>query len=484
MPLDRFNPWGPHMLDGAPANHRQLTAAERRSLLVLDTEVVEHLRTVNALAGKGNDMTDFDLAESAQPREVSAVKKIISAKPTTEEWIRLLAELHHLQNRLSAIPRPLFSDKDIIDGRKGTMQALQMQFLTAKLKAFEEFYRRNLGEQISPEQYIKDTMGKEPLLVGENRIKIQTDRISRRLQAVGFEHTAESVGAFREQQMVDPELAPQILKAHGDKLLKKLSGFVGRKIEPKYTAGFDPEQPEIDAYWFNWSNGTRDDFRLTINKHPRHASKFNLGKLEAMAVHEILGHFGQMYGWQQAIGDGELLDSLGVTSVFGPEQPTCEGLAETLFYFVPDVYRELSPEAKIELELEGLRQMIYSNVHMAINTPGVDHMEIVRYVQDHLPSETETEIHHQIKERDLELNPVKGTYLSAYGTGFAIQQWAATAALNNEGRLRLLQIDMAQPTSPVQKIKIVDALSHDPRYASPDAVSLEGFLNPSLQPAA
>lgn len=479
MPLDRFNLWGPYLPDRSLADHRQLTSGERRDLLVLDTDVVQHLRTVNALAGQGKDMTDFDLAESVQPREVSAVKKIITAEPTTEEWVRLLAELHRLQNRLSGIPTPLFSAKDISDGRKDAMQALQIQFLVAKLRAFEEFYRRNLGEKINPEQYIKDTMGKEPLIAGENRIKIQTDRVTRRLQAVGFEYTAESIGAFRDSQMVDVEQAPQLLKAHGDKLLKKLSGFVGRKIEPKYTAGFDPIQPEIDAYWFNWSNGTRDNFRLTINKHPRHASKFNYGKLEAMAVHEILGHFGQMYGWQQAIGDGELLDSLGVTSVFGPEQPTCEGLAETLLYFVPDVYRELSQEAKIELELEGLRQMVYNNVHMAVNTPGVDHVEIVKYVQDHLPSETEAEIRHQIEERNLELNPVKGTYLSAYGTGFAIQQWAATAALNSEGRLRLLQIDMAQPTSPVQKIKIVDALSRDPRYASPDAVSLEEYLNPA-----
>lgn len=459
--------------DRRNAPKRDLTQADRTELRALTPEIVDHLRVANIMAGKDKGTIDFDLAP-AHPH-LRRFSTVIINEPSREEWQMLLGDLQGLQAGLDHIDMPAVTADDLIKGDRRTKQIMQINFLKSKLKAYEAFYLMKLGSKASFGEYLDATMGIEPVQIGESRLEIQRDRIEKRLRRAGYGgYSSESVHELRQRQLVEPGKVPDIMRSYADKYLDQLSRFLGRPVRPNYKIEF-PEKPE-DAYWFNWSDGVRGDFRLRVNDHPRHFHKFTSGKIEAMVVHEILGHFGQMYGWQQAIVRRELLEPLGVTSVFDPEQVASEGLAQSLHYFIPELYRSLSPEAILELEMEGFRQMVYNNVHIRVNEDRLDTRKIIRRVQAMVPTETEEEIKKQIAERTR--NPIRRTYLYSYGIGFALHQWAGTSALSPAGRRKLMDYSLGQPMTPMQEIQLIDALSSDVRYAGESIVSFDEFLDP------
>ena len=229
-----------------------------------------------------------------------------------------------------------------------------------------------------------------------------------------------------------------------------------------------------DEYWFNWADGDREVYTLRVNMNERHSDKLTRGKAEAMALHEIVGHFAQMINWQRAIDRGRLAPVLGLTSVVNPEPVTDEGVAETLHYYVPKINELLSPEARYELEVEGLRQMIYNNVHTKITSDKIEKEEVLGIVKEFYPAETELEAVRQFEER--KDDPVKKAYLYAYGIGYLAHRYFAEI-LDRDGRRSLLRLIYRQPLTPGQVKDYAFKLSDNPDNLESGANGKTKFLS-------
>ncbi len=448
-----------------PGSWREMQAG--REITAISPQLTLLLRTINA-QGKQGGIIDFDLARETPATSVDFPNLLVG----TENAVRRQARLKYISDfisRLDEIARP----QDI-------KAAMQLDFLKAKLNAHKAFYEEQGRDRDHDRQrdalvrlgYIEATMGLKPEFIGQERLLAQQEIVRGLFEEMGCGNfDRESFMAFRESQRIDPDEARQVLQQKGRLVLDEIGDFIGERIDP-------PIKPEVvaeDVYWFNWSKGTRTAFVLGLNKHPRHADKFSRAKIQAMSGHEYT-HFAQMEGWRKAIDDDELISVLGITSVHDPEQITSEGIAQTIHKFVPGVERVLSYDpddqgerkpngAIFELELEGLRQMVYNNVHIMINTQGYSMKDITAYVRRFCPIESASEIKKQMRERTRD--DVKKTYLYAYGIGFLRHQWYAMN-LNLEGKREILKFIFSQPTTPDQEHALVMTLLNDPhgRYGS------------------
>lgn len=412
-----------------------------RELLAMSPRLTVLLRSVNVL-GKQGGTSDFDVAPQTPGTIVEYPGLLAGPMVETRRQARL-NYFREFRQQIEKITRP-----------QNPRAVMQLDFLIAKLGADEAFFMNIDGQGQEPLEYIEATMGVKPEIIGEERLQAQTEIVKDLLRQNGYpEYNAETITAFRDAQKIDITEVPDILKSSGEVVLRNIGDFIGEKIEPTV----DIQTDEKNEYWFNWTSGDRRRFKLTINTHPRHDQKMNRGKIQAMASHEYC-HLAQMKAWQNEIDEGQLLPVLGITSVHDPEQVTLEGIAQTLHRFLPRA--NLSSAAEIELEMEGLRQMVYNNVHITVNTEGQYVRDVVEYVRKYLPAESASEIRKQIRERTKD--PVKKTYLYSYGIGFLRHQWYA-ANLNPEGKRELLRLIFSQPTTPQQEHQYVEGLLNDPR---------------------
>ena len=412
----------------------------------LSDEAIEVLRDAYAMEGPNRQTLDFDLAFVKDPKRHDRAQRWHKSAPTKREWTEIVGDIDGL----------LVQAKEISLTRNGRT-ALQREFLLAELIAHSTFYRGKAGQEFPFAEFVRLTQCIKPQIIEESAIRAQSELVIK-----GFGgNDKESIERYRREHLVSEEGLPDEIRSHAGIYLEAVSDFLGKRIEPSYK--IKPVQE--DSYWMNWISGNRDGFTLKVNTHPRHAGRWTDGKVEAMAAHEIAGHAAQMESWKSAIDRHELLSVLGLTSVHYPGQVSCEGIAQTIHLFVPNLHRHFSEYGELELELEGLRQMIYNNIHIMANTTGAADEDMIDYMHRFYPAEPEDEIKRQIEER--REDPVKRTYLYAYGIGFRLHQWYAMN-LNTEGKRELLKFVFSQPTTPEQEynlfIQLVSDLSG--RYGS------------------
>jgi len=393
--------------------------------------LVRFLREWHKAEGASREIIDFDLAPNFDPQSYEIGKRINLAPPSKaeiQEFARVLGDFSLEVEKL--IP----ANKE---------EELQLEFLQAKLTASQLYCLRRLNWQLNPLQYIEYTMGIRPQEIPEEVLITQQQKVFDLYKSIGLStFNASSIKEFDLARTIDSSLIAEQLQRFGSRAVNAVAGFLGQKIN------FDYEivNVQVDDYWLNWADGDQKKFRLRVNTHPRHRSRWNKGKVEVMAVHEIGAHFAQMAVWKENIEKGRLFPVLGLTATHGPEQVTSEGIAQTLPYFVPKI--ELSDEAKLELELTGLRAMVYNNVHVMVNSGSVPLPTVVQYVRRFLPTESNNEIRKQVKDRTY--SPLKQTYLYAYGIGFFLHQLYADH-LSIEGKRQLLRFIYNQPTTPKQE---------------------------------
>lgn len=433
---------------------------ERGQLIEAANQLVPILRAADVAAGEDRSFADFDLA---QPLRDKTAQRFVKDEPTKEEASEIVSALVTCADAIQRLHAP----------EDNPSLTMQREFLLAKLEAYQTFIgHKYLGEEIPHPQYIERIMGIKPEEISEEALVQQRERVANIFAGFGGEYTEEGIQAYKEEQHISPEEFEQILKEKADMFLGMLQSFLGREFEPPK---YEVELVDKDEYWFNWAGGIRGEYILKVNhSEERHLDKFTPGKAEAMALHEITGHFAQMINWQRAIDQNRLLAPLGITSVVDPEQISSEGIAETLHYFVPQINEALSPEARYELEVEGLRQMAYNNVHTKIAEGSITQSEVLGYVRNYCPAETGTEAARQYEERST--HAVKKAYLYAYGMGFLVHRYYAQI-LNRDERRSFLRLLYRQPLTPIQERDYAFELSDNLESSEPDATGGTQFLH-------
>lgn len=447
-------------------------------LSMLSERLTVTFRELFVLEGpKRKDTIDFDLAPAPEDQEPSLYQRTLISAPTRAEW---KAVVSILTSEIAEVEVTQVPD----DGRL----AMQREVMVRKLEAHSAFYTGKAGTRIPWRERVEITQGVEPVPIDEESIMAQREKALAIFRELGYKDlTKEELARYRENTRLTNEEFMSAIEQNSKVILDEISTALKRDLRPNFTVEADSK----NAYWLNWSNGTRDNFKLRVNLHPRHSDKKTIGKAWAMAVHEAGGHFGQMAGWQEKIDSGQTLPVLGITSTHDPEQIASEGVAMTLHYYVPGLLKHLPQEALFELELEGFRQMMYHNVQIEANllkdklegsemSPEEETAKMASFVQAKITdiqniyeAEPESEIRNQIVERTED--PEKSVYLFAYGYGFLFHQWIART-LNTQDRLRFLDVVYSQPTTPEQELHMVGALLQQ------NPVRYPGPYSPPFQP--
>ncbi|KKR51364.1 MAG: hypothetical protein UT84_C0001G0049 [Candidatus Curtissbacteria bacterium GW2011_GWA1_40_16] len=424
------------------------------SELVNSSEILTaFFRDLHAAGGKRRGLVDFDLAPM-DPRS-ARLQRMFTSNPTKDERRIQFDEIRIVRSDLAKTQRP--NDPD---------EAQQYDFLERKLLALDTVMQRRNGAIIDFHNYIELTQGITPELIAEDALEAQLEVVKALYKEGGVQnYSAESISKYRQDHLVPKDEIGTQIKERGDKFLKRASDFIGEEINPNYQV----EEVQENEWWINWADGTRNSFRLRVNTHENHITEFTGGRNSVLGLHEITGHFGQMYGWQKAIDSGNLIDALGITSVTDPEQITSEGMAQTINYFVPGILNDLDGrevvETEIEIEQYGLRQMVYHNVQVWLNTIDLPEESVVGYVRKYLPAESLEDIKREIHDRTVD--EAKSSYRMSYGYGFYLHKEYALC-LNTEGKRELLRYIFSRPTTPQQEYEFVMNLVNDPdnRYGS------------------
>jgi hypothetical protein len=429
----------------------------RDRLFAASRNLVPVIRAADAALGKDRPFSDFDLVDPIRDRTVEG---FILDEPSKEEAQSIANSLKEHTGVIENIS--VSGDENLVR---------QRDFLIAKLRAQRVFIgSKYLEEEIEHADYIEIIMGIRPEEISEEVLENQKKGVVSIFEELGGDYTEDGVQNYRNEQNVSPEEFEQILKEKADMFLGMLKSFLGRDFESPV---YEVELANEDEYWFNWAEGDRKLYVLKINQSERHTDKLTPGKAEAMALHEITGHFAQMINWQEAIDRGRLAPALGITSVVDPEQVTNEGIAETLHLYVPQINESLSPEARFELESEGLRQMAYNNVHVRIARGEIEKEEVFNYIKEFCPAETKLETERQYEER--QKDPVKKAYLYAYGIGYLAHRRYAQI-LNRDERRSLLRLIYRQPLTPIQERDFVFSLAENSNSKIVDLTGNPSFL--------
>ncbi len=405
------------------------------------------IRDLHAIEGeKRGGLVDFDLAPLDERSDI--LKDMVIARPTKDETAVRFQKLRAMRKDLATADRPT-------DPEEGQ----QYDFLERKLLAMDTFTQRKNGSVIDFHNYIELTQGFTPEVIPESILTAQLEVIKQMYSQEGVQYNATAISEYRKKNQVPENELEAKIKYFGDNFLSKVSEFIGENLNPNYTV----EAVSLNEYWINWADGIRNKFKLKINTYKkRHAGKFTTGKSVELGLHEIAGHFGQMAGWQNSIDKGELIAALGITSVVDPEQVSSEGIAQTIYHFVPGILNRLTDEevaqAELEIEQNGLRQMVYHNVHIWLNTIDLPEESVVEYVRKYLPAEKLEDIRRHIHDRTID--DKKASYLMSYGMGFYLHR-EYSLCLNTAGKRELLRFLYSRPVTPQQEYEFVMSLIND-----------------------
>lgn len=422
---------------------------EKSPLGQIYTEAAGFYRALHLSEGRRRSIIDFDLTPYPSP-EFAIAQRLITAGPTRGEKMQPIEILGELTSRMESIV-------------VSPAERQNYEFLQAKLKASLAYVRRLTGELSDPSVYIQETMGVIPEKIPEGTLLAQKQKVAALFKELGGgNYDEESLQSYYEKRLIPPEEMARRIEIYGQEALSLVGNFINRKVQVDH----ETEIVDKDAYWFNWVNGTVKKFCLQINKHKRHRNKFTDGKAQAMAYHEIAAHLGMMQQRAELIRKGELHEVFGLTTVHDPEQVPLEGIAQTLNYFVPELNHSLSPEGKFEIELNGLRQMVYNNIHLLVISPDFisspEQLEgIIKYVQSYYPLEPKENILKEVSERWKD--PKLQAYRYSYGVGF-LRHREFAHGLNRDGKREFLKRLWGRPFTPAQEENLYLNLQDNPRY--------------------
>lgn len=194
-------------------------------------------------------------------------------------------------------------------------------------------------------------------------------------------------------------------------------------------------------YWLMWSSADQGNFLLQVNEDDINQPLWFKGQEEALTPHEG-AHLLQGYKWRRNILNGLISPGYGITTVPGPEEVGCEGLAVTLPYFVPEIWDNMSEFGKFAVERFILNYLVYGKAHWDVNTREPNFDVIKEFIRHHLPMEPEERVNDQLLKR--RTSPIHRSYLLAYTEGVRAHMQFARQ-LSDEARLELVRKEFEQP---------------------------------------
>lgn len=396
--------------------------------------------------GRNRSIIDFDLTTSHPV--VRQLAELTDDAPTRAERSRIVDMLTSLNERAREVP---------VDAVR---HQHNWEFSLAQLEASLWFARRLRGDKLDPLEYIEKTMGVRPEQIPQQTLLEQKTIVNDLLRELGvLVPSQESLNGLRKDHQINPDVAQLRLKTNSQQAIMRLNAFLGKTT----LVDFQVMPENVDEYWWVWAttDPRTQQFILKQNFSERQGRIWTPGKTEELGWHEGGQHLSRMAIRKGQVQEGKLSSFFGLTTVHGPEQIVEEGLAQTLVLFVPDAYQDLSLEGKLQVRASILRQMVYGNVHVVVNTsPDYDLTEITDYVQSYLPWETASDIERQVNWRTKV--PIYQTYLWAYAEG-AKRHLQYAGQLSQRGKRIFLQNIFCRPYTPRQEEVLVDFLLRDPR---------------------
>jgi hypothetical protein len=387
----------------------------------LDRDLVRFYRAWDRLERRSSlgSVIDFDLADADDV-------------PVLENRDQVFAELTRLHTLV----------------RDGVGPALDL--VRARLTASLTYLGALRGDARLPlRDYVLNTMGVEPDLVPEARIR----QSEARLTALLRDKVGESPGIPFSRKGFDPfrrafqtgacENLKRQFEYFCEKWLPRLCGHIDAAFEASSIA---VEFAEEDAYWKNWISGNIAEgqpITLRINVHERHV--WYQGAVEILVLHEYCGHAVQMALWQRAVRQRQIASFFGILTVHFPDQFLLEGLAESVAYFLPDERRKLEKRSEVVRELHAYNLMVLNNVHILANDRGLDAAR--SYAKERLPFTTDDAIERELRDRTS--HPLFRTYQYIYGPAKDAFVTALTRLTGAKAQVLLREL-YRTPMTPVQ----------------------------------
>jgi len=425
------------------------------------------LRAWHIIEGRNRSIIDFDLTDG--PTESEKVLVDVILESSQRERTRIIRKYAEFLGGLDQI-------EQISPGERH-----RWQFLRAQVQASFWFARRLNGEPLNPIEYMEKTqaikLDSEPPIPADV-LEEQTRTVLDCFRQCGVDDpNEESVLRLRQENEIDPETLEFTFRQTAGDVLNRLKNFVGKPFNFPFSVKC-VSKPE---YFYAWADTDRETggFVIQINTFSEESRpKFlTIGKVEELAPHEVGEHLARMDRRRELIRKGELHPFFGLTSVHGPEQIIDEGLAQTLVHFIPGAFAKLSPEGKLQVELTILRNMIYANVHVAVNREQPPSQEeIVKYIKAYMPWETEQEIRNEVEDRTT--NPLLQTYRLAYGIG-AYRHLMFARVLSDQGKKVFLERIFSDVYTSEQELELVRQILRDKRNQKGNGIAVLPQVDPS-----
>lgn len=234
-----------------------------------------------------------------------------------------------------------------------------------QLNAAETFFRVQLGQQMSFDQFLLHAHGATRHKVGAMEIGTIKTELGNTLERLGLPWNEDTIEALKERHGVVPSsIADKKFAEVFKVLLPRVESWLDRSLAVEVAF----ESVEADAYWTYWVSGDTQGFKMKIN-----AAKGNLSKADVVmaVIHELVSHGGQLASWNQRVREGQMDEAALITSVNGPEQFCLEGLAQSFLWFLADrerVLGDLVDPALLEADLllyhyrELVKQMAFDDL--------------------------------------------------------------------------------------------------------------------------
>ena len=316
------------------------------------------------------------------------------------------------------------------------------EFMLAKLTASATYLRCLAGERLEFYEHVRGMLGVTPELVAEDQVAEQRAVVYSLLRGFGVRFRndtvdAESFAAFEQTIQLDQEAALGEADAAAARFLPalpQLLGFGDTSIPYRTSAA------TVDAYWFCWAAGRRDDMVLTFNFHPD--NRWRRGDLEFLTIHEVCGHFLHSTLVAKRVAAGELDPLLGITTVQGDQAFIDEGVADALAYFF-EADLPLSPHGLLAREQRLLRDYLNNNAHILVNMGWPQEQLLASMLTNPFTPEA-------YAQRNLATwvsHPLYRAYQYAYGIGQKYHRRLATR-LDREQRIRYARYALSTYVTP------------------------------------
>ncbi len=282
-------------------------------------------------------------------------------------------------------------------------------FMIQKLRGAETYLRALMGERIPFRRCLKTMMGIEPLPVPRTELSLKRRELEARLDRIGIAFSPDAAPLFEQRMMLRAvETLEADLRKEATLWTQRLGTRLGLRSIPEYTI----ESAEVDAYWANWIDGSREEgIRLQINRHRRIG--YHKYAATTFALHEIGGHALHVLELAAAAERGEIDSAALNFTVHSCEAVQMEGLAQSLL-FLSTEEGEVPEEALLGQELKAYHGALINNAQIELEA-GAPLERVVEQTLRDAPFMCPSKLLAVLRDRGR--HPLYRAYIFAYAPG-------------------------------------------------------------------